>query len=115
MTEDEWYEKYKPIKNHLDKNASWNGEMFETYGEELEFVNCQPYENVWTWLSGDDGGTYLASGHYFVNRLGYIISSVPWTEEAMSITIDEADENCYACGENLEDGDCECEMGSVRV
>jgi hypothetical protein len=81
MTEDEWYATYKPIKNHLDKNASWNGEMFETYGEEVEFV----------------------------------ISSVPWTEEAMSITIDEADENCYACGENLEDGDCECELGAVRV
>lgn len=109
MTEDEWYEKYKPIKNHLDPNASWNGEMFETYGEEVEFVNCQPHENVWTWLSGDDGGTYLVSGHYFVNRLGYIISSVPWTEQAMSIAIDEPSEDCYDCGENLEDGDCQCE------
>lgn len=109
MTEDEWYEKYKPIKNHLDPNASWNGEMFETYGDEVEFVNNQPDKNVWTWICGDDGGTYLSSGHSYVNRLGYIISSVPWTEEAMSIAIDEPQEDCYACGENLEDGDCECE------
>jgi hypothetical protein len=115
MTEDEWYEKYKPIKNHLDSNASWNGEMFETYGEEVEFVNSQPEENVWTWMSGDDGGTYLTSGQHWVNRLGYLICTVPWTEEATSITIDEPSEDCYACGENLEDGDCECEMEPVVV
>ena len=47
--------------------------------------------------------------------MGYIICSVPWTEEAMSITIDKPSEDCYACGENLEEGDCECEMESVGV
>jgi hypothetical protein len=107
MTEDEWYEKYKPIKNHLDKNASWNGEMFETYGEEIQFVNSQPDENVWTWVEAE-GGTYLVSGQSYVNRLGYLICTVPWTEEAMEITIDEPEESCYDCGESLEEA-CECE------
>ena len=110
MTEDEWYEKYKPIKNHLDSTSSWNNHMFETYGDDVEFVNNQPYENIWTWVSGDDGGTYLVSGRYYINRIGYLVCTVPWTEEALEVLIDEPEENCYACGENLEDGDCECEL-----
>jgi hypothetical protein len=107
MNEDEWYETYKPIKNHLDKNASWNGEMFETYGEEVEFVISQPNENIWTWVEAE-GGTYLLSGYYFVNRMGYIICSVPWTEEAIEITIDEPEEYCDECGDRREDCTCEC-------
>jgi hypothetical protein len=115
MTEDEWYETYKPIKNHIDPDgASWNGEMFETYGEELEFVNSQPDENIWTWVEVE-GGTYLVSGYHFVNRMGYIICSVPWTEEAMEITIDEPEESCDECGESLEEENCECEMEPVGV
>ncbi len=110
MTEDEWYEKYKPIKNHLDPNASWNGQMFETYGEEIQFVNSQPDENVWTWIDGENRGTYLTSGQSYVNRLGYLICSVPWTDGYQCIVIDEEEELCDECGENLEEGDCECEV-----
>ena len=29
---------YKPVKNHIDNNASYDGFMFETYGAELEIV-----------------------------------------------------------------------------
>lgn len=109
MTEDEWYETYKPIKNHIDSTSSWNNHMFETYGDALDFVNRQLNENIWTWSDGDDGGTYLSSGQSYVNRLGYFVCTVPWTEEAISITIDEPEECCDECGENLEEGDCECE------
>ena len=28
MTLEEWAEAYKPMKNHLDTNASFDGEMF---------------------------------------------------------------------------------------
>jgi hypothetical protein len=42
LTEDEWFEQFKPIPNYLDDNASFHdgehGYMFETYGDELEFV-----------------------------------------------------------------------------
>ena len=38
MTEDEWFDTYKPIKNHLDENASFDGHMFETYDGEVAFV-----------------------------------------------------------------------------
>lgn len=109
MTEDEWYETYKPIQNHLDDNASWNGTMFETYGGELDFVNGELNQNIWTWSDGDDGGTYLSSGQSYVNTLGYLVCTVPWTGEAISVTIDEPEEYCYDCGET-EGEYCECEV-----
>lgn len=84
MTYDEWFDKYKPIVNHIDKNASFdNGEggvMFETYGEEVEFVKGYDANHIWMYGDGDDGGTYIWSGWGFVNRIGYFITERPWLE-----------------------------------
>ncbi len=93
MTEDEWLETYKPKTNHLDSNASWNGTMFETYGEEVEFVQSAPDNFVWTLLEGDEGQTLISNGYSFVNRLGYFICEVPWNENAFhEILIDDNEE-----------------------
>ena len=79
MTEDQWEKKYKPIPNHLDANASWNGIMYETYDTEYDFVHEQPDNNVWTWVDGD-GGTFIVAGKAFVNGIGYFVTSEPWTD-----------------------------------
>jgi len=84
MTEDEFLEHYKPIKNHLDDNASWDGCMFETYGKELEFVKAYDGKHVWTLLEGDEG-TYISSGFHFVNRMGYLITEVAFGLEEIEI------------------------------
>lgn len=80
LTEDEWFEQFKPIPNHLDENASFHdgehGYMFETYGDELEFVKAQDSNRIWTYSDGDDGGTYITEGYHVVNRIGYFITSV---------------------------------------
>jgi hypothetical protein len=92
MTEDEWYEKYKPIKNHLDPNASWNGEMFETYGEEIEFVKSTPDNFVWTLLDVD-GESIITNGQSWVNRMGYFVCEVPWNDDEFhEILIDDDEE-----------------------
>ena len=80
MTEDEWFETYKPIKNHIDTNASFDGYMFETYDEEVEFVKEQPDNYVWMYGDGDDGGGYIWSGWGFINRIGYFITEVPFPD-----------------------------------
>jgi hypothetical protein len=82
MTEDEFDAAYPLRPNHLNPNASWGfadgaGCLFETYGEELDFVRRQDPRTVWTILDGDDGGLYVASGYHFVNRIGYLISTIP--------------------------------------
>ena len=76
ISDTEWAKKYKPIKNHLDDNASCNGEMFETYGEELEFIRQQDPSKVWTYADDAEGNTYVASGYSLVNRIGYFITEV---------------------------------------
>jgi len=83
---DDCCDTYKPIKNHIDTNASFNGEMFETYGDEVAFVKEQPEDRIWTYGDGDDGGSYVWNGWSFVNRIGYFITEVP-CPEGMTIQI----------------------------
>ena len=80
LTFDEWCEQYKPIKNHIDTNASFDGEMFETYGDEVAFVKEQDPAYIWMYGDGDDGGMYIWSGEIacggenygaYVTEIGY--------------------------------------------
>lgn len=88
---DLWYDKYKPIKNPVQPNAPFEGEMFETYGPELNFVEATPPNRVWTLVTGDDGSDIITAGFHFVNRLGYFITEIPWTDETESVTLDSVD------------------------
>lgn len=83
MTEDEFYEKYNPVKNHLDDNASFDGCMFETYGKEIDYIrklnsNTSTDKTIWTIIEAEDNLYYL-SGFHFVDRLGFLVTeeSVP--------------------------------------
>jgi hypothetical protein len=87
ITEDEFDGRFPLVTNHLNPNASWGdtegtGCLFETFGEELEFVRRQDPRTVWTLVDGEDGDLYLVSGYHFVNRIGYLISTVPVPEGA---------------------------------
>ena len=73
---DQFFDTYKPIKNHLDSNASWGGCMFETYGEELEFVMAQDPNHIWTIVDGEDDDVEITNGYHLVNRIGYFVSEV---------------------------------------
>ena len=117
MDFDEWCETYKPIINHIDTNASFdNGEggiMFETYGDEVEFVKQQEPNKIWMYGDGDDGGSYIWSGWGFVNRIGYFISEnpVPYNT-TIQIQVSEPDLTCDFCGDTLDEEethDPECE------
>lgn len=85
LTFDEWIEAYKPAVNHLDENASFDdgngGIMFETYGEEHDYVcSMNLKRRVWTYVDGDDG-TYVVNGYSFVNRIGYFITEIPYSDD----------------------------------
>ncbi len=82
LSEEEFDARYRLMTNHLNPDASWAygdapGCLFETYGEELAFVRQQDPRTVWTLVDGDDGDQYLVSGFHVVNRIGYLISTVP--------------------------------------
>jgi len=76
MTEDEFEEKYRPKQNHLE-DAAFNGWMYETYGPEFEHVQAQDHKVVWTYVDTDGDGA-IVPGFAWVNRLGYILTEVPW-------------------------------------
>jgi hypothetical protein len=106
MTEDEWFETYKPIKNHLDENASFDGHMFETYDKEVEFVKEQDPAYIWMYGDGDDGGSYIWNGWHIVNRIGYFITEVPCPPDTtIQVLISHNWFYCENCGAEFEDPD----------
>lgn len=91
-----WQEFYKPITNHLDPNASWqdddgSGVMFETFGEEVEYVLQADRNHVWTYSDGDDGSTIVCAGYWLVNRIGYFVTELPWSDPDAWFVVSEAE------------------------
>jgi len=115
LTEEEWFNTFKPLPNLIDPNASFNdgeqGYMFETYGAELDVVKAHDPNRIWTYCDGDNGGTYIFQGMRIVNRIGYFITSVPFygnKDYQIQITSDDVYE-CPNCNEMWED-----EMASLH-
>jgi hypothetical protein len=92
LTEEQFDEQFTPVQNHIDDNASFDGCMFETYGEELEYVKQMAEQNrVVTIIEGDDehkndsgesvACMYYITGYHLVNRIGFLILDKPYTEE----------------------------------
>lgn len=80
LTYDDFLGKYHPIKNHLDKNAGYDGHMFETFGKELEFVlktQMHSPQNIWTLVEGENNDMWLSPGYHFLDRLAYMITKEP--------------------------------------
>jgi hypothetical protein len=80
-TFDEWVEKYKPLKNHIEESNTYEGYAFETYGEELEFIREQEPEKIWTLVENGTDMSFVAFGMRWVDREFYFTSSVPVQEE----------------------------------
>jgi hypothetical protein len=87
LTEDDFDRQYPLRANHLDPDATWAfddgpGCLFGLSREELQFVMAQDPKTVWTLIDGDDGLSWLVSGVHHVNRVGYLVSTVPAPDDA---------------------------------
>lgn len=106
LTEEEWFEQFKPVLNHIDENGSFDGYMFETYGDEVDYVKGQDVHHIWMYGDGDDGGSYIWNGWGFVNRIGYFITEVPWVEgTTYQIQVSIPIYYCENCDKEWEDPD----------
>ena len=71
----EWKKEFIPLENHLTSDP---GElMFETYGEEHDFVETQDPLNIWTWVRRRRGDILL-SGYHIDNRIGHYVTRNSW-------------------------------------
>jgi hypothetical protein len=116
-----WADKYKPIANKFSKQP--DDIIFETYGEEVEFVRNYDPKYVWTNVQGDECDLIVA-GYAYVNRLSYYITEIPWENEEDYVLISVENEcECYSDEEdvlikrndNWGDPDCEKCEGSGYV
>ena len=109
----EWQDKYKPIKNHITKYPDINAEfsMFETYGEEVEYVNSVDPKYVWTEVQGDCS-MLLIAGKAFVNRLAYYVCEEPWETGMEQVLLSvEVECECYDDEKFDWGGDPDCKLG----
>jgi len=80
MNYEKWEEKYKPITNPFTKDT----QIFETYGEEYDFIKKTDPKKIWTLVDGDVG-TYIIDGWHYVNRIGYFVTEVPHNNESIEV------------------------------
>ena len=105
---EDFIQTFKPVTNHLDLNAYFDGYMFETYWEEVEFVKSTPEKHIWMYGDGDDGGTYIWSGWGYVNRIGYFVTEFPCPEDTLiQIKINTNLYLCENCHKEWEDDNYE--------
>jgi hypothetical protein len=90
---DKFFSDYNPQINHIMRNktnpdikdediAPWSGCMYETYGEELEYIHSflNKSRHIWT-IVDNDGELVLQAGYWLINRMGYIVTERPWETE----------------------------------
>lgn len=69
---------FQLLQNHLNDDASWGGTLFETYGDEVEFVKSMISQNrVMTVYDSDNGRVAVTPGFHLVNRIGYLVTEKP--------------------------------------
>lgn len=98
LTEDTFAAIFKPVKNHLVEFPSFDwgdgfGTLFETYGDEHDYVTTQNTQHVWTLCSGEQND-HIISGYHLVNRIGYFITENPFPEGVeIKVTLPNVDED----------------------
>ena len=79
---EEFENEYKPIQNHFREDEETD--LFETYGEELEFVLKQPNNKVWT-LVDSDSGLIIEAGCHLCNGVHYFVTENEWTDPKIEV------------------------------
>ena len=104
MDFDEWCATYKPIPNNIVEDSSFDGAMFETFGDEVAFVKKADPAYIWMYGDGDDGGTYIWNGWHIVNRIGYFITEVPCPPDTtIQVKVSSYWFYCEGCSAEIED------------
>ena len=81
----EWVDKYKPITNKYENDAPFNGTLFSV--SEKDLVHSTPANNVWTLIEVEKD-MYIENGYHLVNRIGFFITEIPFTDQNSEMLIE---------------------------
>lgn len=70
ITFDQWVNGYKPNKNHLDPDATFNGTLYKHAGAEWDHIVQLHIQEIWS-LYEEDGILKIKNGYQVPGRLGY--------------------------------------------
>lgn len=82
---EDWVEKFLP---EMDDEGMLV--MYETYDEDWEHIAQSNPHHVWTLVDTDEG-TVIVNGVWFVNRIHYYHTQIPWKDGEHYDVIDEVD------------------------
>ena len=74
ITYAEWVDKFKPLCDEYGLPI-----LFETYGEDREFLLKQNPLTVWTYCN-DGEWEYISNTVGSTNRIGYYVTEIPYKE-----------------------------------
>lgn len=79
-----WEEKFKPILQQDGPNGNLWDAMHEDAPKDVEL------KYLWTLIDNNPNGVYLdiIPGYHFINRMGYFVTEVPWTDKEMVVSND---------------------------
>jgi len=82
-----WFEKYKPL-TYENPNDITDVILFDTCGEDLEFLNKQNPKCIWTEVSRwtKSGKSRIISGAHLVNRVCYYVTEIPFEDEYLEVS-----------------------------
>lgn len=100
----QWSDRYLPEENHL---VTGNELMFETYGEQLDYVSSLNRHYVWTYVQGEMS-MILVAGMGYVDRLGYYVTEKPWTDENEVVVL-SIETECECFDPDTEEGNESCQ------
>lgn len=114
LTIETWNTRYRPEYNFLaEEEASFDGTMFETYGDEVAYVQNVSPTRVWTYIDTDNGGLAIVNGYHLVNRIGHFVTDRPWDTDVTVVLEEGTEENVVLCGDCLYPIDT-CYHGTQR-
>ena len=67
---------YRPLK--LNQHGDWH---FDTVGKDLDTIKeiaKKSPKHIWTLVDGEGPRIYALAGFHAVNRLGYMVTEIPW-------------------------------------
>jgi hypothetical protein len=76
-----------PNNYNIEDLVPFGGIMYETFGEELEYVRSQPKDKIWT-IIDDEDELYIISGFHIINRIGYVITKNSFKSKNETYSID---------------------------